>query len=471
MIDLNIELDWKKFSPSLDTLFSLASDKTRMLAQRWEGVRGAPVFTVQGHYMQRGWTEWTQGFQVGNAILIYEATGEPWFLEYGRRKTVELMAPHVSHTGVHDHGFNNVSTYGNLLRLIVEGKIDSDSWEIEFYKLALKLSGATQAARWTSLPDRLGYMYSFNGPQSLFADTIRSLRALAASHSLGHVLMSEQDEKVNLLERLLVHAETTARFNVYFGEGRDRWDLPGRVAHESIFNTESGTYRCPSSQQGYSPFTTWTRGLAWILLGFAEELEYLAQLPDEEFVALKLPYMSNKAAALKRFLHVAQTVADFYIDNTGPDGIPYWDTGAPNLHRLGNYRTESADPGNPYEPVDSSAAAISAQGLLRLGNFLSSYEKSPGEKSLEAGKRYLCAGARTASTLLSPSYLSHDRTHEGLLLNAVYHYPNRWDAAPDKDGIPRGESCMWGDYHMLELAVYVARLAEGREPQKFFTLL
>ena len=57
MIDLNIELDWKKFSPPLDKLFSLASDKTRMLAQRWEGVRGAPVFTVQGHYMQRGWTE------------------------------------------------------------------------------------------------------------------------------------------------------------------------------------------------------------------------------------------------------------------------------------------------------------------------------------------------------------------------------------------------------------------------------
>ncbi len=33
------------------------------------------------------------------------------------------MAPHISHIGVHDHGFNNVSTYGNLLRLMKEGKI------------------------------------------------------------------------------------------------------------------------------------------------------------------------------------------------------------------------------------------------------------------------------------------------------------------------------------------------------------
>jgi len=27
--------------------------------------------------------------------------------------------------GVHDHGFNNVSTYGNLWRLAREGRVDS----------------------------------------------------------------------------------------------------------------------------------------------------------------------------------------------------------------------------------------------------------------------------------------------------------------------------------------------------------
>ena len=32
------------------------------------------------------------------------------------------MAPHLTHVGVHDHGFNNVSTYGNLWRLAREGK-------------------------------------------------------------------------------------------------------------------------------------------------------------------------------------------------------------------------------------------------------------------------------------------------------------------------------------------------------------
>ncbi len=47
-----------------------------------------------------------------------------------------------------------------------------------FYQLALKLSGAVQASSWTAVPGELGYIYSFNGPHSLFADTIRTLRVL-----------------------------------------------------------------------------------------------------------------------------------------------------------------------------------------------------------------------------------------------------------------------------------------------------
>src|SRR5204863_6638023 len=124
----------------------------------------------------------------------FDATGEKRFLQMGRDQTVRLMATHVTHTGVHDHGFNNVSAYGNLLRLMNEGRIAENAWERNFYELALKCSGAVQARRWTKIRDG-GYIYSFNGPHSLFVDTIRSLRALALAHRLGHVLMGENDEK------------------------------------------------------------------------------------------------------------------------------------------------------------------------------------------------------------------------------------------------------------------------------------
>ena len=56
------------------------------------------------------------------------------------------MATHVSHVGVHDHGFNNLSTYGNLRRLMREGRIAANEWELAFYELAIKTSGAVQAA-------------------------------------------------------------------------------------------------------------------------------------------------------------------------------------------------------------------------------------------------------------------------------------------------------------------------------------
>ena len=73
---------------------------------------------------------------------------------------------------------------------------DAGGREREFYELALKCSGAVQAARWTDIADGTGYIYSFNGPHSLFADTIRSLRALWRWRtSLGHVLMGERDAR------------------------------------------------------------------------------------------------------------------------------------------------------------------------------------------------------------------------------------------------------------------------------------
>jgi hypothetical protein len=405
------------------------------------------VFTVRGKYTSRGWTEWTQGFQFGSAILQYDATGDAAMLDIGRKATVALMASHVSHVGVHDHGFNNVSTYGNLLRLAREGRIDASEWEIAFYELALKVSGAVQAARWTELPEGLGYIHSFNGPHSLFADTMRSLRSLAVGHRLGHVLMGERDRKFSLLGRLIQHADTNARFVVYFGKGRDAYDIRGRVVHEAVFNVKDGSFRCPSTQQGYSPFSTWTRGLAWVITGYAEQLEFLSTCAPEEFE----PY-GGKKAVLRRYLDAARATADFYLAHTPTCGVPYWDTGAPGLAHLGDYLAHPADPYNDHEPVDSSAAAIAAQGLIRLGLYL-------GGKDDAEGKRYLAAGLTVTRTLLEEPYLSTSRTHQGLLLHAVYHRPNGWDHIPKGQAIPCGESCMWGDYHLRELGLLVRRLA------------
>ena len=457
MITIDSTIDARQLLAPVERLLSLSASKIMSLRATWDPSGGSPVFTVGGIYTSRGWTDWTQGFMFGSALLQFDATGEKEFLEIGRTGTLAHMAPHLSATGVHDHGFNNVSTYGALHRMMREGLIPPNDWEMSVYALALKVSGAVQASRWTDLGGGAGYIYSFNGPHSLFADTVRSLRSLALSHQLGHVLMGERDVKISLLGRLIRHAESTAKFNVYYGEGRDLYDVRGRVAHESIFNTNDGSYRCPSSQQGYSPFTTWTRGLAWIICGFAEEAEFIAAMPEDSFTEY-----GGKTGVLNGFLRTAQAAADFYIGNTPSDGIPYWDTGAPGLARMGDYLARPADPDNGHEPVDSSAAAIAAQGLIRLGTHL----RSAGRPS--EGDRYFSAGLTIARTLFTEPYISTGTAHQGLLLHSVYHRPNGWDHVAPGKKIPSGESSMWGDYHARELALLLKRMGEKKPYYRFF---
>jgi unsaturated chondroitin disaccharide hydrolase len=453
---INTRLTATDLLPAIKQMWDVSGQKILSIEASCSARSQTPVFTIEGKYQPQGWTEWTQGFQFGSAILQFDATSDEQFLEIGRKNTVERMAPHVSHIGVHDHGFNNVSTYGNLRRLMLEGRISMDRKELDFYELALKVSGAVQASRWSTTIDGHGYVYSFNGPQSLFCDTIRSMRSLSLAHQLGHSLMGENDDSICLLDRMIQHARSTAKYNVFYGEGRDTFDVRGRVAHESIFNRNDGRYRCPSTQQGYSPFSTWTRGLSWVISGYPEQLEFLQTVPDEQLAPL-----GGRDDVESMMLKAAQASCDFFIENTPTDGIPYWDTGAPALSQLGNYLDRASEPFNDHEPVDSSAAAITAQGLLRLGRFLR-------DRDAPSAERYWQAGLTTAQSLLTEPYLSTDDAHQGLLLHTIYHQPRGWDHVPAGSKIPHSESCMWGDYHLRELALYIQRVANESAPYYAF---
>jgi rhamnogalacturonyl hydrolase YesR len=452
---IDLQLGLADLKSPIERFWEVSGEKIRAIEKNFDPAKGAPVFTVNGKYTTRGWTEWTQGFQFGSSLLQYDATGEAEFLTTAKKNILERMAPHLTHAGVHDHGFNNISTYGNLLRLMKQGKTESNDAEKNLYELALKVSGAVQAMRWTTIKDG-GFIYSFNGPQSLFVDTVRSCRILLASHALGHVLQGENDVRINLFERAVHHLLATATYSVFYGNGRDIYDVRGRTAHECIFNVEDGNYRCPNSQQGYTGFSTWTRGLAWAVCGFAESLEYLDRLKSNAF-----PSTVDRNELIKKLLQAATATADYFIEQTATDGIPYWDTGAPGLSKLGNYLNTDSEPYNEYEPVDSSAAAIAAQGLLRLGNYLR-------ESNAEQSRRYIQAGLTTTRTLLSDRYLSTKREHEGLILHSIYHRPNGWDNIPKGRQVPCDESSMWGDYHARELILYLTKQLKGEPYYMFF---
>ena len=193
------------------------------------------------------------------------------------------------------------------------------------------------------------------------------------------------------------------------------------------------------------------------MLGFAEEIEALEIIDDDQ-----LKPLGGVDRITEMMLKGAKATCDFYIDQTPSCGVTYWDTGAPNLHKLGDYLNRAADPFNDWEPVDSSAAAIGAQGLLRLGHYM----KKKGQQ--KDGDKYWQAGLTVFNSLLQEPYLSTDEQHHGLLLHTIYHQPNGWDHVPEGSKIANGESCMWGDYHFRELAIYLQKIINN-EPYYRFT--
>ena len=117
---VNDKLKPEDLKEKLKLFWDLSGEKILRIESEFDPGKGAPVYTVNGKYTTRGWTEWTQGFQFGSSLLQFDATGDEKFMNLGRDHTLKKMSPYLTHTGVHDHGFNNLSTFGNLFRLMKE---------------------------------------------------------------------------------------------------------------------------------------------------------------------------------------------------------------------------------------------------------------------------------------------------------------------------------------------------------------
>ena len=57
MIDINNAPALADLKPNLDQFFALAKQKIQLIDQNYDDSKGSPVFTVEGKYTTRGWTE------------------------------------------------------------------------------------------------------------------------------------------------------------------------------------------------------------------------------------------------------------------------------------------------------------------------------------------------------------------------------------------------------------------------------
>jgi unsaturated chondroitin disaccharide hydrolase len=359
----------KKMSkPPFENALDFAAAQARNVIEDHPGY--VPMYTVIGKWDREGdrWTNWCEGFYPGIFWLLHKVTGEAYWREQAEKYTVPLEGRRLDRD-VHDLGFLFFSTYVRWYR------ITGDAAQRQI----LIDAGRTLALR----RQRGGYLASFLGPQSLFIDIMMNVGIIFwAARETG-------DE--SLREIALEHCRTTQRYLV-------RAD--GGTAHEGIFDTATGQFLRESTQQGFRPDSTWSRGLAWAIYGFTA---------------------AHRLCGAGEFLETAQRCADCYLRRAPANLVPPWDFDAP---------------AHGTRLDDSSAAAITASGLFDL-----SEQVGPSADK----ERYRQAALRILEALCGPVYLAQSRPGwEGILLHGVYHFHKNLGV---------DESVAWGDFFFVEALV------------------
>lgn len=223
------------------------------------------------------------------------------------------------------------------------------------------------------------YLRSFVAPESCFIDIMMNIGIIYYA--------ALQSGNADLYEIVNNHCLTTRRYLV-------RGD--GSTSHEGIFDIKTGEFLRQTTHQGWRDDSSWARGQAWAIYGFGT---------------------AHRFTNDPRFLDTAIRCAEFYIDRTPADGVP------PN----------DWEEQNPVQRWESSAAAITASGLLQLAALVD---------DAALADRYSAYARRILDTLLTPEFVAVDTPGwEGILKHGSYH---------ERLGLGVNESVMWGEYFFCE---------------------
>lgn len=315
------------------------------------------------------WTHgnWTAGFWPGILWLSYAYTKEEKFRKWALR-SIEPLKARVRDNNTHDIGFLFYPSF------VLGFELTSDQ---ELKETAL-LAADILAGRFISEGKYLQAWGPSDDPNLMGSSTIDTMMNIPL---LWWAYDQTGNEKYYNIAK--VHAKTTL-LNMIREDNSS--------IHLVMYKPESGQLIEEKTFQGYSNSSCWARGHSWAICGFTFAYEHTG---DEEFY--------NAACVL----------SDYFIERLPNDHIPFWDFD---------------DPAIPRSPKDSSAAAIGAYGMLKLGNLA-------GEYSAKYAK-----SAQYILTSLNNNYVDHDNLTEGIVNHGCYSNPH-------KEGV---DSCLiFGDYFYL----------------------
>ena len=300
---------------------------------------------------ERGADWWTAGFMAGCWWRMHALTGDGAWKALAEGATAKLRS-WAGKTTTHDVGFVIMSSFGNAPQPDAGVVKQAAGSLAKRYDAGLKLIKSWDKAAFTVIIDNMMNL---------------KLLFVAAKLSGGQPAWGDMARQ---------HALTSARELVR--PNGSTWHKMER----------KGTTWSKGTHQGLNDGSTWARGQAWAIYGFAEAAHYTGDA-------------TLKATAIK--------CADFFLGALPADNVPPWDFSATDGIK------------------DTSAAAIAACGLVKLS-------------TLTGVARYGERG-RAMVAALTANYQGSKKGYRSLLCCAV-------DSKPDNRGV--GQGYVVADYYYLE---------------------
>ncbi len=374
----------------LDTSQGIASDLSFIEAQVTKTLNslgssptpGNPLYPVSGGDSGT-WTTtspssgsqgWTTGFFPGQLWLLYQATGSQQWLTAAQAWTAPLAS----------------QANGRPIDPTDIGFIIGTSFGNGYrltgdpsYKNVLLTTGASLASLYNP---NVGALRSWTFPQYHFPVIIDSMM------TLGPLQWGAKNGGSSTWAGIASTHAQTVNTNLVRSNGS--------TFEVADFDPTTGALLSQGTFAGYSDSSTWARGQAWALYGFVQ---------------------AYQASDNPAFLTTAEALANYFVANLPADYIPPWDFDAPGS-----------------QPVDTSAAAIAADGLVML----STVAGTLGASYLQDAENILGS--------LSSNYLDLNPSGESVLI----------DGFPGNGGT--NTALIYGDYYFTEALLRLQNVLDGK---------
>ncbi|MFX3631515.1 MAG: glycoside hydrolase family 88 protein [Candidatus Pristimantibacillus sp.] len=342
-----------------------------------------PHVSLNGKYELIDNNDWTNGFWSGILWLCYEYTNDERFRIAAEKSVTSFHQRLKDHVVLDHHDIGFLYSLSSKAQWIVEKDDSSRLLTLQAADILMK--------RWR---EQGRYIQAWGKKEDakeggrIIIDCLLNLPLLYWA--------SEQTGDSTYWEVAAAQAEKSRRYLV---RGDDS------SYHTFFFDMETGAPIGGATHQGFTNGSTWTRGQAWGVYGFA------------------LTYRYTKD---KLFLESSKRLARYFLAHLPEDNVAYWDFDAP----VGK---------DTYR--DSSASAIVAAGLQELIFHLD--EQDPDRTYFQEML------LKSMESLVTNYATIGDDEAEGLLKHGSYYVHG---------GLSPDDYMIWGDYFYLEALM---RLEKG----------